>query len=88
MPPTNTLFASLREAQSPGPQCDGGLAVARGLTIFFAIVLLHGQDPDHRAFWLNIRCAVARDASWRRISSFHWRISAPCWSRLNEFQLG
>ena len=33
MPPTTTPFASSREAQSPGPQWEGGVAAARGLTI-------------------------------------------------------
>src|SRR5262249_61600064 len=33
VPPTKTPLASPREAQSSGPQCDGGVADARGLTI-------------------------------------------------------
>lgn len=44
VPPTRTAFASPREAHSSGPQCEGGVAVARGLTISFDIVsLLQGQ---------------------------------------------
>src|SRR5207244_7888314 len=44
-PPTNTPFASPREAQSSGPQCEGGWADARGFTIAFDIVrLLQGHD--------------------------------------------
>src|SRR5262249_9569141 len=39
-PPTNTPFASPREAQSSGAQCEGGLADARGFTIAFDIVRL------------------------------------------------
>jgi hypothetical protein len=49
---------------------------------------LRNSPASHRAFWLNILCAVVRDDSCRRISSFHWRSSVPCCSRLNEFQLG
>jgi hypothetical protein len=49
VPPTNAPSASSREAQSSGPQCDGGLAVDRGLTITFAIVSLL-QGPDERLF--------------------------------------
>ena len=40
VPPTKTPLASSREAQSPGPQCEGGVADARGLTIVFAMVIL------------------------------------------------
>src|SRR5436309_12785305 len=44
-PPTNTPFASPREAQSSGPQCEGGSADAMGFTIAFDIVrLLQGHD--------------------------------------------
>src|SRR5438094_4733968 len=44
-PPTNTPFASPREAQSSGAQCEGGWADARGFTIAFDIVcLLQGHD--------------------------------------------
>src|SRR5437899_4807786 len=39
-PPTNTPFASPREAQSSGAQCEGGWAEARGFTIAFDIVRL------------------------------------------------
>ena len=43
--PTNTPFASPREAQSSGAQCEGGWADARGFTIAFDIVrLLQGHD--------------------------------------------
>src|SRR6185436_17139850 len=38
VPETSVPLASPREAQSAGPQCEGGLAVARGLTIAFVIV--------------------------------------------------
>src|SRR5437899_8502272 len=40
VPPTNTPFASSREAQSSGAQCEGGLAAERGLIIAFDIVTL------------------------------------------------
>ena len=40
VPPTNKPFASSREAQSSGAQCEGGLAAKRGLTIAFDIVTL------------------------------------------------
>jgi len=48
-PPTNTPFASPREAQSSGAQCEGGWADARGFTIAFDIVgLLQSHDlPRH-----------------------------------------
>src|ERR1043166_4628153 len=39
-PPTNTPFASPREAQSSGAQCEGGWAEARGFVIAFDIVRL------------------------------------------------
>src|SRR2546428_270110 len=39
-PPTNTPFASPREAQSSGTQCEGGWANARGFTIALDIVHL------------------------------------------------
>ena len=43
--PTNAPFASPREAQSSGAQCEGGWADARGFTIAFDIVrLLQGHD--------------------------------------------
>src|SRR5438552_9425374 len=38
--PTNTPFASPREAQSSGAQCEGGWAEARGFVIAFDIVRL------------------------------------------------
>ena len=45
VPRTKTPFASPREAQSSGPQWDGGRAVDSGLTIAFDIVsLLQGKD--------------------------------------------
>ena len=40
VPPTKTPLASLREAQSSGPQCEGGLADDNGLMIVFAMVIL------------------------------------------------
>src|SRR2546427_8744788 len=44
-PPTNTPFASPREAQSSGAQCEGGWADARGFTIAFDIArLLQAHD--------------------------------------------
>jgi hypothetical protein len=44
-PPTNTPFASPREAQSSGAQCEGGWADARGFTIALDIaLLLQGDD--------------------------------------------
>jgi len=39
-PPTNTPFASPREAQSSGAQCEGGWAEARGFITAFDIVRL------------------------------------------------
>jgi hypothetical protein len=45
VPETSVPLASPREAQSAGPQCEGGWAVARGLTITFDIVsLLKGRQ--------------------------------------------
>src|SRR6266498_991813 len=44
-PPTNTPFASPREAQSSGAQCEGGWADASGFTIAFDIArLLQAHD--------------------------------------------
>src|SRR3989442_5936627 len=58
VPPTNTPFASSREAQSSGAQCEGGLAAHRGLIIAFDIVsLLQGR---------TIACLADRDRSRQR----------------------
>jgi len=45
VPPTTTPLASSREAQSPGPQWEGGWADDSGLMIVFAMVILLGQKP-------------------------------------------
>src|SRR5437660_1999331 len=50
VPPTSTPFASSREAQSSGPQCEGGLAAERGLIIAFDIVTLLYSEPGSMPF--------------------------------------
>src|SRR5882724_7499349 len=54
VPPTSTPFASSREAQSSGAQCEGGLAAERGLIIAFDIVTLLSKTG-------TIACLVDRD---------------------------
>src|SRR3989475_4327240 len=49
-PPTNTPFASSREAQSSGAQCEGGLATDRGLMMAFDIMSLLQRPRFARAF--------------------------------------
>src|SRR2546428_2860014 len=62
--PTNTPFASPREAQSSGAQCEGGWADARGFTIAFDIVRLL-QGPR-----------LARESAERACPSSSFRL--PC----------
>jgi len=69
VPPTSTPFASSREAQSSGPQWEGGFAVASGFTIAFDMVDLPGMG-----------CSVAPDRSSlsRRLQArfeYRWAIS-------------
>ena len=60
-PLTNTPCASPREAQSSGPQCEGGWADARGFTIAFDIVrLLQGQDWAHSSARPSVRSSRKR----------------------------
>src|SRR5438094_10310719 len=60
-PPTNTPFASPREAQSSGAQCEGGWADARGFTIAFDIVrLLQGHDLPRSSSRLSGTLAAFR----------------------------
>ena len=40
VPPTSTAFASSREAQSSGVQCEGGLAAAKGFVMGFDMTSL------------------------------------------------
>src|SRR5438874_5013383 len=58
VPPTSTPFASSREAQSSGPQCEGGLAAERGLIIAFDIVTLLYSEPGSMPFALIARAAA------------------------------
>src|SRR5438309_3087851 len=58
VPPTSTPFASSREAQSSGAQCEGGLAAERGLIIAFDIVTLHYSEPGSMPFALIVRAAA------------------------------
>jgi hypothetical protein len=60
-PLTNAPFASPREAQSSGPQCEGGWADARGFTIAFDIVrLLQGQDWPRSSARPSVRSSRKR----------------------------
>jgi hypothetical protein len=68
-PPTNTPFASPREAQSSGAQCEGGWADASGLTIAFDIVHLLLSAQSNRMPSRYVRESAERadpSSSFRR----------------------
>src|SRR5437867_12817817 len=64
-PPTNTPFASPREAQSSGAQCEGGWAEARGFTIAFDIVRLLPTRRECCGKSLPVKALSARTDAMR-----------------------